>query len=45
MGDRISFIAADLEYDAGWLKAVVGCDYVLQFASPFQAAVPRTKAS
>jgi nucleoside-diphosphate-sugar epimerase len=39
-GDRLSFIAADLEQDAGWPAAVAGCDYVLHVASPFPASVP-----
>ena len=40
-GDRLSFIAADLEADAGWPEAVAGCEYVLHVASPFPAGVPR----
>ena len=40
-GDRLSFIAADLEGDAGWPEAVAGCDYVLHVASPFPAGAPR----
>lgn len=40
-GDRLSFVAADLEQDAGWPAAVAGCDYVLHVASPFPASVPR----
>jgi len=32
-GDRLSFSAADLENDAGWPRAVAGCDYVLHVAS------------
>jgi nucleoside-diphosphate-sugar epimerase len=40
-GDRLSFIAADLENDAGWPAAVAGCDYVLHVASPFPANVPK----
>jgi dihydroflavonol-4-reductase len=40
-GDRLSFIAADLENDAGWKEAVAGCDYVLHVASPFPAAAPK----
>jgi hypothetical protein len=27
-GDRLSFVAADLENDAGWSAAVAGCEYV-----------------
>jgi nucleoside-diphosphate-sugar epimerase len=40
-GDRLSFIAADLENDAGWAEAVVGCEYVLHVASPFPHTVPK----
>ena len=40
-GDRLSFVAADLESDAGWTEAVAGCDYVLHVASPFPASVPK----
>ncbi len=40
-GGRLSFFAADLESDAGWSQAVVGCDYVLHVASPFPATLPK----
>jgi nucleoside-diphosphate-sugar epimerase len=40
-GARLSFVAADLESDAGWPEAVAGCDYVLHVASPFPANVPK----
>jgi nucleoside-diphosphate-sugar epimerase len=40
-GDRLSFIAADLEKDTGWPEAVAGCDYVLHVASPFPRSVPK----
>jgi nucleoside-diphosphate-sugar epimerase len=40
-GDRLSFIAADLEKDAGWPEAVAGCDYVLHVASPFPPSIPK----
>src|ERR1700688_4547074 len=30
--DRLSFIAADLEFDEGWPEAVAGCEYVLHAA-------------
>jgi nucleoside-diphosphate-sugar epimerase len=39
--DRLSFIAADLEEDAGWPDAVAGCDYVLHVASPFPPSIPK----
>ena len=40
-GDRLSFVAADLEKDAGWSEAVAGCDYVLHVASPFPPSIPK----
>ena len=40
-GERLSFIAADLENDAGWREAAAGCDYVLHVASPFPLGVPK----
>ncbi len=39
--DRLSFVAADLESDAGWPEAVAGCQYVLHVASPFPPGVPK----
>jgi nucleoside-diphosphate-sugar epimerase len=39
-GNRLSFVAADLENDQGWTQAVAGCEYVLHVASPFPANVP-----
>src|SRR3954454_7067586 len=40
-GDRLSFVAADLEKDAGWADAVADCEYVLHVASPFPATIPK----
>jgi nucleoside-diphosphate-sugar epimerase len=40
-GDRLSFIAADLEADAGWPEAVAGCQYVLHVASPMPPHPPK----
>src|ERR1700722_4139165 len=40
-GDRLSFVAADLEDDAGWATAAAACDYVLHVASPFPPNVPK----
>src|SRR5262252_5466208 len=40
-GDRLSFVAADLENDVGWPEAVAGCDYVMHVASPFPSNVPK----
>ena len=42
-GERLSFVAADLESDAGWAEAVSGCEYVLHVASPFPAGVPQSE--
>jgi nucleoside-diphosphate-sugar epimerase len=40
-GDRLSFLAAALESDAGWPQAVAGCDYVLHIASPLSERMPK----
>lgn len=40
-GNKLSFVAADLEKDAGWAEAVAGCDYVHHVASPFPAGIPK----
>jgi nucleoside-diphosphate-sugar epimerase len=40
-GDRLSFVAADLENDAAWPKAVAGCSYVLHVASPLPPSAPK----
>ncbi|MDR3419963.1 MAG: aldehyde reductase [Xanthobacteraceae bacterium] len=42
-GDRLSFVAANLENDAGWKEAVAGCAYVLHVASPIPAGVPKNE--
>ena len=42
-GERLSFVAADLERDAGWGEAVAGCDYVIHVASPMPPAAPKTE--
>jgi nucleoside-diphosphate-sugar epimerase len=42
-GDRLSFIAADLESDACWPEAAAGCEYVLHVASPFPPKVPKNE--
>ncbi len=42
-GDRLSFLAADLENDAGWPDAVAGCEYVLHVASPLPPSVPKNE--
>jgi nucleoside-diphosphate-sugar epimerase len=39
-GDRLTFVAADLEKDGGWSEAAVGCEFVLHVASPFPAGLP-----
>lgn len=38
--DRLSFVAADLDRDAGWAEAVGGCDHVLHVASPLPSGRP-----
>jgi nucleoside-diphosphate-sugar epimerase len=40
-GDQLSFVAADLEQDAGWPEAVAGCEYVLHVASPLPPNQPK----
>ena len=40
-GDRLSFVAADLEDDAGWAEAVGGCEFVHHVASPFPPSLPK----
>src|SRR6185295_9077852 len=40
-GERLSFVAADLESDAGWPEAVAGCAHVLHVASPFPPNIPK----
>jgi nucleoside-diphosphate-sugar epimerase len=41
LGNRLSFVSADLMSDAGWPAAVSGCEYVLHIASPFPSTVPK----
>src|SRR6266404_6562757 len=43
VGNRLSFIATDLEKDAGWREAVAGCEYVLHVASPLPPSVPKNE--
>jgi dihydroflavonol-4-reductase len=40
---RLSFVAADLNADAGWDKAVEHCHFVLHVASPFPITNPRNE--
>jgi nucleoside-diphosphate-sugar epimerase len=40
-GDRLLFVAADLESDTGWPEAVAGCEYVLHVASPLPPSLPK----
>ena len=42
-GNRLSFVAADLESDAGWPQAVAGCEYVLHVASPLPLVSPKNE--
>jgi dihydroflavonol-4-reductase len=39
--DRLSFVAADLESDAGWAEAMAGISAVIHTASPFPIAQPK----
>jgi len=39
--DNLEFCELDLMKDAGWDKAMEGCDYVLHVASPFVVKVPK----
>lgn len=41
-GEGLSFLAADLGADAGWVDAVAGCEFVLHPASPTPAIRART---
>ena len=37
----VTFVEADLDADAGWREAAVGCDYVMHMASPLPVRNPR----
>ena len=39
--DKLSFVEADLNKDAGWDDTVKGCAYVLHVASTFSVGVPK----
>lgn len=39
--DRLSFVTLDLEQDAGWADAALGCTAVMHTASPFPIAQPK----
>jgi nucleoside-diphosphate-sugar epimerase len=43
-GSELTFMAADLEKDAGWREAVSGCEYVLHIASPFPPDIPKDES-
>lgn len=38
---RLKFFAADLNADAGWAEAMVGCGFVAHLASPLPGGVPK----
>jgi nucleoside-diphosphate-sugar epimerase len=40
VGDRLTFVQADLGSDRGWAEAALGCQFVLHVASPVLASVP-----
>lgn len=39
--EALSFVAADLAQDTGWVEAVAGCRFVQHVASPLPSAVPK----
>lgn len=39
--DKLTFVAANLDADAGWSDAVAGCEYVQHVASPFPIEQPK----
>ncbi len=41
MSNVVEFAYADLTQDAGWAKAVQGCEYILHLASPFPLGEPK----
>lgn len=41
-GASVTFHAADLTADAGWVEAVEGCAYVLHVASPIPPTLPKS---
>ena len=41
VGDRLTFVALDLEQDAGWAEALKGVDALMHTASPFPLAQPK----
>ena len=40
-GERLTFVAADLNHDAGWREACAGCTAVLHVASPLPSSNPK----
>jgi nucleoside-diphosphate-sugar epimerase len=40
-GERLTFFAADLVKDAGWLEAIAGCEFVMHVASPLPPNLPK----
>ena len=41
LDDRLSFVALDLEQDAGWADALAGVDVLMHTASPFPLVQPK----
>ena len=41
-GERLTFVAADLNHDAGWLEACIDCTAVLHVASPLPSSNPKS---
>ncbi len=43
--DRLSFVVADLDRDAGWQDAIAGCEFIQHVASPFPIKAPDDRES
>ena len=41
VGERLTFVALDLELDAGWAEALSGVDVLMHTASPFPLSQPK----
>jgi nucleoside-diphosphate-sugar epimerase len=43
--ERLSFVVADLDRDAGWQEAIAGCEFIQHVASPFPIKAPDDRES
>ena len=43
--ERLSFVLADLDRDAGWQEAIAGCEFIQHVASPFPIKAPDDRES